>query len=62
MNEEKHTIHGIPEPEYWRLVILMGRSNADSFIYKVNHNYKAVVYKIYLLEIGNWLKSLIGKE
>lgn len=62
MNEEQHTINGIPESDYWRLVILMGRNKADNFIYKVDHNYKAVVYKIYFLEIGNWLKSIFGKE
>ncbi|MBL6448276.1 hypothetical protein JMN32_18320 [Fulvivirga sp. 29W222] len=62
MNEEKHTINGIPESEYWRLVILMGRTKADNYIFRVNQNYRSVVYKIYLLEIGNWFKSLFGKE
>lgn len=46
------TIRGIPEDDYWRLVVLLGsRAKADKLIEEEERNYRGIVMEIYYLEL-----------
>ena len=52
------TIRGIPEHDYWRLVALIGdRTKADNYIESEQRNYRAVILKIYTLELKHAYKT-----
>ncbi len=57
-NSNLNTIRGIPENDYWRLVTLLGdRTKADNYIESEQRNYRAIVLKIYFLELKHAYKT-----